>query len=149
MKHYGFRGVSGTKQAISTKLYEAIGEKFQSVWGNYAGWAHSVGFPFCSRVNALTPRPQVSFTADLKAFSDYGVPSPEPSPKKHGSSISRTASKSAWDPVPTARKRKPVLSQDSQNVEGLRMNDDSPREASSITDRVKKRRRVLQAPSSA
>jgi N-glycosylase/DNA lyase len=42
MKHYGFRGASGTKQAMSPKLYEAISEKFYIVWGEYAGWAHSV-----------------------------------------------------------------------------------------------------------
>ena len=46
-KHYGFRGgVSGTKQAMSPKLYEAISDKFHGVWGNYAGWAHSVTFSF-------------------------------------------------------------------------------------------------------
>ena len=27
---------------MSPKLYDAISEKFQNVWGNYAGWAHSV-----------------------------------------------------------------------------------------------------------
>jgi N-glycosylase/DNA lyase len=42
MKHYGFRGASGTKQAMSPKLYEAISGKFYDVWGEYAGWAHSV-----------------------------------------------------------------------------------------------------------
>jgi hypothetical protein len=42
MKHYGFRGVSGTKQAMSPKLYDSISEKFYNVWGDYAGWAHSV-----------------------------------------------------------------------------------------------------------
>jgi hypothetical protein len=47
-KHYGFRGgVSGTKQAMSPKLYEAISEKFHGVWGNYSGWAHSVSFSVC------------------------------------------------------------------------------------------------------
>jgi len=42
MKHYGFRGVSGTKQAMSPKLYNAISERLYEVWGDYAGWAHSV-----------------------------------------------------------------------------------------------------------
>ena len=49
MKHYGFRDVSGTKQAMSPKLYEAISEKFHSIWGDYAGWAHSVSFSEPSR----------------------------------------------------------------------------------------------------
>jgi hypothetical protein len=53
-KHYGFRGLSGTRQTISPKLYEAISDKFHGVWGNYADWAHSVNFSFCVK-NALTP----------------------------------------------------------------------------------------------
>ena len=45
MKHYGFRGgskgVKG-KVAMTPKLYEEVNAKLQSIWGPYAGWAHSV-----------------------------------------------------------------------------------------------------------
>lgn len=132
MKHYGLRGVSGTKQAMSPKLYQAISEKFHSVWGDYAGWAHSV-----------------LFTSDLKAFSDYGLLTPDPSPRKQDASVYRAAGNSSLAPVRSARKRsaKRVQTQDAPKLEeGLRTDDDSPAEASSLAERVKKRRRVSQAP---
>ncbi|KAI9449902.1 DNA glycosylase [Lactarius psammicola] len=133
IKHYGFRGVSGTKQAMSPKLYEAISEKFHGVWGDHAGWAHSV-----------------LFTADLKAFSNYGLLTPEPSPKKQDASIYRAAGDFSSARVHSARKRiaKQVQIQDAPKLEeGLRRpDDDSPTEASSLAERVKKRRRVSQAP---
>lgn len=37
-------------------MYDAVGDLFRNIWGDYAGWAHSV-----------------LFTADLRAFSDKGV----------------------------------------------------------------------------
>ncbi|ETW86075.1 hypothetical protein HETIRDRAFT_13944, partial [Heterobasidion irregulare TC 32-1] len=58
MKHYDVRGAnsrrgaSATKQALSAKLYEEVSLKLMGVWGDYAGWAHSV-----------------LFTADLRSFS--------------------------------------------------------------------------------
>jgi len=115
-KHYGFRGASGTKQTMSPKLYEAISEKFQNVWGNYAGWAHSV-----------------LFTADLKAFSDYRLVTPVPSPRKHDGPMHRVG-QSSLSLVHSTRKRsaKQVQTQ----------NDDSPANASSLAERVKKRRRA-------
>ena len=147
-KHYGFRGVSGTKQAMSPKLYETISEKFHGVWGNYAGWAHSVSFSFRAR-NALIPGPQVLFTADLKAFSDYGLVTPVPSPRKQVASTYRVAGDSSSDPVRSARKRsvKKVQTQDAPELqEGLRTDDDDSAEASSLVERVKKRRRVSLTP---
>ncbi|EAU88821.2 N-glycosylase/DNA lyase [Coprinopsis cinerea okayama7 len=59
VKHYGMKGNSG-KTAMTPKLYDEVNNKLQSLWGDYAGWAHSV-----------------LFTADLKAFADYGLDSPE------------------------------------------------------------------------
>ncbi|KAL0581541.1 8-oxoguanine glycosylase ogg1 [Marasmius crinis-equi] len=67
VKHYGVKSSPG-KSAMSPKLYEEINTKLVNVWGQYAGWAHSV-----------------LFTSDLKSFSSYGVsatPSPQVSPKK-------------------------------------------------------------------
>jgi len=148
IKHYGFRGVSGTKQAMSPKLYGAISEKFYGVWGDYAGWAHSVSFSFRSR-DALTPCLQVLFTADLKDFSDYGLLTPDPSLRKQDTSRYRAPGDSSSAQVHSARKRsaKQVQTQVTPKLgEGLRQDDDSPVEASSLAERVKKRRRVSQAP---
>ncbi|RDB20955.1 N-glycosylase/DNA lyase [Hypsizygus marmoreus] len=72
-KYYGLKGTSasnGKKVNMTPKLYEDVNTKLLSVWGDYAGWAHSV-----------------LFTADLKSFSSYGLPtpvsmSPSPSSKK-------------------------------------------------------------------
>ncbi|KAI0041126.1 N-glycosylase/DNA lyase, partial [Auriscalpium vulgare] len=58
VKHYGMRGSSG-KATMNPKLYDEINAKFSKIWGSYAGWAHSV-----------------LFTADLKSFSTYGLPTP-------------------------------------------------------------------------
>lgn len=62
-KHYGMKGsTNGKKVNMTPKLYEEVNAKFLSIWGDYAGWAHTV-----------------LFTADLKSFSTYGLPSPSPS----------------------------------------------------------------------
>lgn len=42
IKHYGMRGSSGTKQNMTPKLYDEVNNKLTAVWGEYAGWAHSV-----------------------------------------------------------------------------------------------------------
>ncbi|KAJ3490952.1 hypothetical protein NLG97_g5683 [Lecanicillium saksenae] len=54
-------------------MYDAVGDHFRSIWGSYAGWAHSV-----------------LFTADLKSFADKppkleSVSDTEVSPIKAGS----------------------------------------------------------------
>lgn len=43
----------GKHISLTKTTYDAIGDKFRSLWGKEAGWAHSV-----------------LFTADLRAFSD-------------------------------------------------------------------------------
>ncbi len=40
-KHYGMKLASG-KGTMTPKLYEAVNEKLTAVWGDYAGWAHTV-----------------------------------------------------------------------------------------------------------
>ncbi|KAI1794586.1 DNA glycosylase [Ganoderma leucocontextum] len=57
-KYYGFRGPT-KKGTMSPKLYEEVSSKLGAVWGDYAGWAHSV-----------------LFTSDLKSFASYGLASP-------------------------------------------------------------------------
>lgn len=47
------KGKAGKTATLSKALYDAVGDHFRGLWGEYAGWAHSV-----------------LFTADLKAFAD-------------------------------------------------------------------------------
>lgn len=43
MKYYGLKGSSnGKKVNMTPKLYEDVNAKLFNVWGEYAGWAHSV-----------------------------------------------------------------------------------------------------------
>jgi len=129
MKHYGFRGVSGNKQAMSPKLYGAISERLYEIWGDYAGWAHSV-----------------LFTADLKAFSEYGLLTPTSSPSKSASApVSQTSERYPSPPLPSPRKRKvkqvstlDVLEKGSAS----HTEDHQVTKASSLAERVKKRRRA-------
>ena len=78
LKHYGF--TSRAKGTMTPKLYEDLNHKFLSIWGDYAGWAHSVSFRFLHyfkiKYNNNNPFPQVLFTADLKSFSSYGLEPP-------------------------------------------------------------------------
>ncbi|PPQ63066.1 hypothetical protein CVT24_005921 [Panaeolus cyanescens] len=66
LKHYGLKSSGKGKATMTPKLYEEVHSKFFTIWGEYAGWAHTV-----------------LFTADLKAFSDYGLTA-SPSPVKAG-----------------------------------------------------------------
>ena len=50
-RDYGFG--KGKHSSLTQAIYDAVGDKFRSLWGKEAGWAHSV-----------------LFTADLRAFSD-------------------------------------------------------------------------------
>lgn len=52
MRDYKFGGKAKNK-TLTKALYDAVGDHFRSLWGDQAGWAHSV-----------------LFTADLRAFSD-------------------------------------------------------------------------------
>ncbi|KAJ6502463.1 DNA glycosylase [Mycena sanguinolenta] len=94
IKHYGLKGSLNAKTAMTPKLYEEINTKLVAVWGDYAGWAHSV-----------------LFTSDLKAFSTHGVetataenalptPPPTPSPRKRKSNTSDVSSLQADAPPP-------------------------------------------------
>lgn len=51
MRDYKFG--KGKHSSLTKATYDAVGNKFRSLWGQEAGWAHSV-----------------LFTADLKAFSE-------------------------------------------------------------------------------
>ena len=140
MKHYGFRGVSGTKQAMSPKLYDAISEKFHNLWGDYAGWAQSVRLLYYrgERTNCCL---QVLFTADLKVFSDYGLPTPSPSPIKATTfSLGSDTYLSVPNHSQLKRKAKQMKSQGALGQESASCTDMSCVEPSSIAERIKKRR---------
>ncbi|KDR73529.1 hypothetical protein GALMADRAFT_251252 [Galerina marginata CBS 339.88] len=47
-KHYGFKGSTSGKTNMTPKLYEEISTKLSSIWGEYAGWAHTVRIPLLS-----------------------------------------------------------------------------------------------------
>ncbi|PIL24206.1 hypothetical protein GSI_13959 [Ganoderma sinense ZZ0214-1] len=97
-KYYGFRGPTKTG-TMSPKLYEEVSSKLTAVWGDYAGWAHSV-----------------LFTSDLKSFASYGLASPStpstPStpgltPDRHSASSQDTAGiATPRDSMPKSGKRK-------------------------------------------
>ncbi|KAI0273348.1 N-glycosylase/DNA lyase [Gloeopeniophorella convolvens] len=132
IKHYGFRGASGAKQAMSPKLYDAISEKFMSVWGDYAGWAHSV-----------------LFTADLKAFSDHGLPTPIPSPVKRQVRTSQGAGDYFSVPTESPRKRgtKRARPQPEPEVDvpPPQIGGAPAVQMDSLAERVKRRRRMPSA----
>ncbi|TBU65585.1 DNA glycosylase [Dichomitus squalens] len=81
IKHYGFRGPtkSGT---MSPKVYEELSCKLATVWGDYAGWAHSV-----------------LFTSDLKSFASYGLASPSGISISTPSTPGLTPDRSTYEPV--------------------------------------------------
>ncbi|VDC06549.1 unnamed protein product [Peniophora sp. CBMAI 1063] len=142
IKHYGAKGSLAAKQALSPKMYDEIAAKLVGVWGEYAGWAHSV-----------------LFTADLKSFASYGLTTPSPTPVR----IARTASTVSLGgeedalpspPLPvstsTVQKRKRVRSEVSTElVEETNTNAAIALLESdvSLADRVKRRRRVASAMS--
>jgi N-glycosylase/DNA lyase len=148
-KHYGFRGLSGTKQTMSPKLYEVRSDKFHGVWGNHAGRAHSVSFLSHSRsaTHAL-PAGIIHCRSQgiLRLWSRHSLLSP----KKQDRPIHRAAADPSSAAVRSARKRNAnrVQSQDAipKLREGMCADHDGPAEASSLAERVKKRRRVSQAP---
>ncbi|KAG2158288.1 DNA glycosylase [Suillus bovinus] len=63
IKHYGLRTIGGSKGkgVMTPRIYDEVATKLANIWGEYAGWAHTV-----------------LFTADLKAFSSFGLEPPTP-----------------------------------------------------------------------
>ncbi|KAH9833075.1 DNA glycosylase [Rhodofomes roseus] len=137
MKHYGVSGSSKGKTAMNTKLYDAVSSKLADVWGEYAGWAHSV-----------------LFTSDLKSFASYGLSSPSPSPSVQGKKARQGKAAVALvtppaTPTPSAspRKRKVVAVEQSEGVISPEIDEAASTlpvfdESLSMADRVKRRRRV-------
>jgi len=42
VKYYGLKSMSAGKTNMTPKIYDEVNAKLVSVWGEYAGWAHSV-----------------------------------------------------------------------------------------------------------
>ena len=55
-----YRFGRGKHSSLTKATYDAVGDKFRSLWGTEAGWAHSV-----------------LFTADLRAFAERLSTKPE------------------------------------------------------------------------
>ncbi|KAI0064583.1 DNA glycosylase [Artomyces pyxidatus] len=132
IKHYGLRGISGKKPTMSPALYDEINEKLLAVWGTHAGWAQTV-----------------LFTADLKSFSLYGLPTPAPTPTPSPSKRRSRASDDAGDdltvlvpPRPNKRARK-MVAVSVANVEPVEVPEIG---GVSLAERVKGRRRGVQTP---
>lgn len=156
IKHYGFKGSISGKTTMTPKLYEEMNLKFFSIWGDYAGWAHTVSPRLSSDLCdfLLTTPSQVLFTADLKSFSSYGLPSvPVPLPtartsKKKGSKSDRTKDNSLPTP-PITPSRSPLKRKSELEFPCELETPSTPvsqlcidaTESLSIVDRIKRRRR--------
>jgi N-glycosylase/DNA lyase len=108
---------------MTPKLYDIVQSKLECVWGPWAGWAHTV-----------------LFTADLKAFENYGLPTPPVSPEKPRPSMKRALT------TPLKRKREADKVEDGvSTVETDTIQDvlvSQPMETDSMLDRVKRTRRT-------
>ncbi|KAF9483788.1 DNA glycosylase [Pholiota conissans] len=131
VKHYGMKGSYGGKTNMTPKLYEDINSRFLSIWGDYAGWAHSV-----------------LFTADLKFFSNYGsaISSTEKSPAATLHNKKNSPTSQSGSPVisPSARRKKRLHRQVDLVEPEFPTTPKSCKETTehmNLVDRVKKRRR--------
>ncbi|KAG0699674.1 DNA glycosylase [Suillus ampliporus] len=96
IKHYGMRAAGGSKGkgVMTPRIYEEVATKLADIWGDYAGWAHSV-----------------LFTADLKAFSSFGIQPPTPATtiRDVGSSALASSSSSKRKHTEIQNQRKVML----------------------------------------
>jgi len=141
VKHYGFPGSSKAKTAMTPRLYDDVNQKLVSIWGDYAGWAHSV-----------------LFTSDLKSFALHNLPPyPSVSPQKRSSLKVATPPMVSASPTPvstpspTKRKRKSSKSVlDEPNILENPANDtdlSTSQVELTLADRVKRRRQSQRSES--
>ncbi|KAH7102276.1 DNA glycosylase [Auriculariales sp. MPI-PUGE-AT-0066] len=136
VKHYSYRvpgspskGTNG-KVPMTPKIYDAVASKFVELWGNWAGWAHSV-----------------LFTADLKSFATYGLVSPSPSPAISPTKERATNPLDDVTPSPSPSKRKRSV-RDSRNDEGAtNALENEMNSESDLATRVKNRKRLRSSSS--
>ncbi|KAI0647304.1 DNA glycosylase [Trametes meyenii] len=138
VKHYGLRGTAKATN-MNPKLYDEVCAKLAAVWGEYAGWAHSV-----------------LFTSDLKSFASYGLPSPlatpfmtpeGASPSSGDSLLATPLSEASTSTASNKRKRKqPKVSSAAPQKGHVEVEDVLPKlsldeQGHSLAERVKRRRR--------
>jgi N-glycosylase/DNA lyase len=108
IKHYNLKGSSKQKQSMTPRLYEEVQTKLANVWGPWAGWAHTV-----------------LFTADLRAFENYGL-------EESASAVIESQALQLLTPLPTPEKnmRKPSIQRSittpSPSKTKRRWKDDNP-----------------------
>ncbi|THH27506.1 hypothetical protein EUX98_g6692 [Antrodiella citrinella] len=105
---------------MTPKLYDEVSLKMVDLWGDYAGWAHSV-----------------LFTSDLKAFATYGL-------EESSSSKPVSSASTPGPPSPAKRKRK-ASSMDVMKTEVVTVTTsvevEESTEGFTLAERVKRRRR--------
>ncbi|KAF8639237.1 hypothetical protein AX17_001722 [Amanita inopinata Kibby_2008] len=115
-KYYGLKASSKGKPAMTSKIYDELSAKFYALWGDYAGWAHSV-----------------MFTSDLKSFATYGLPT--------SSSSNRESTKESN--LGAAKKRKNSQTTSTQEVPPQISDQPLVPHTNDLIDSVKKRRRTI------
>ncbi|KAG9048698.1 8-oxoguanine glycosylase ogg1 [Tulasnella sp. UAMH 9824] len=133
VKHYGLR--APLKANMTPVLYAQVAQKLAGVWGDYAGWAHSV-----------------MFTADLRSFADFGLPSPSPSvpaSSTEGSSSAtptkkrKATSAKTSNPTSSSSKRaRQVYVEESSATLAVTAAATDDAESSTLVERIKLRRRT-------
>ncbi|TGZ81775.1 N-glycosylase/DNA lyase [Ascodesmis nigricans] len=126
-RDYKFKGVKG--KTLNKTTYDAIGDHFRKLWGEEAGWAHSV-----------------LFTADLKAFSEVKNETTVVSTKavltaQVETLMQNTSIKQEQSMMTAETSRKRVKREDVEEKEGEKEINDGVAETSSLVDRIKRRRR--------
>jgi N-glycosylase/DNA lyase len=136
MKYYGMRAPTKGKTNMTPKLYDEVNSRLVGVWGDYAGWAHSVSLRCPKLARHLSfMHDQVLFTADLKSFSTYGLPT--------ASSTDDLIQTPSETPPASPKKRKhPQLVGDTDAVPG---NNAVLEATATLADRVKRRRSAITA----
>lgn len=138
---------------MTPKIYDEVNTKLYNVWGDHAGWAHSVRRIIANPVGLSYAYilPEVLFTADLKSFSNYGLPTPSPSVQPDTPAKRSSAAKSSNTLLPTPPetpvpsllplKRKSGVQVKTEIVADT-LSDVLP-DTISLVERVKKRRRTV------
>ena len=139
---------SGSKAAMTPKLYDEVQTKLGGVWGDRAGWAHSVSHKDMHTYQHSNTQ-QVLFTADLKSFSTYGLPTPSPSvspEKTHGKEKEKAGLSTAdlaSSPVRLAKRKHTMGKLETKIIDEKMDSLVQQGNHGGLADRVKRRRREV------
>lgn len=106
-------------KTFNKAMYDAVGDHFRDLWGEYAGWAHSV-----------------LFTADLREFSDRAI-------KKETTRIVKVKEELVEEEIQPTRKRSALLKTEIKTETKL---EDSKDGIVVEINRISKRRRTRARP---